>query len=53
MPEPLLDAHDTATDPPSDMDVYVERVLAAAPPLTNEQRVRLCELLRPVWKPPR
>lgn len=27
---------------------YVERVVAEAPPLTEEQRVRLAELLRPV-----
>lgn len=27
---------------------YVERCLAAAPPLTDEQRTRLAELLRPV-----
>jgi hypothetical protein len=27
---------------------YVERVLAEAPPLTDEQRTRLAELLRPV-----
>jgi hypothetical protein len=27
---------------------YVDRVLAEAPPLTDEQRVRLAELLRPV-----
>jgi hypothetical protein len=27
---------------------YIERVLAAAPPLTDEQRTRLAELLRPV-----
>ena len=26
---------------------YIERTLAAAPPLTDEQRVRLAELLRP------
>lgn len=30
---------------------YVELILAEAPPLTDEQRVRLCELLRPVRKP--
>lgn len=48
MLEPLVDTHDTATDPPSDMDDYVEWVLAAAPPLTDEQRARLCELFRPV-----
>jgi hypothetical protein len=27
---------------------YIEHVLAAAPPLTAEQRTRLAELLRPV-----
>ncbi|WP_131812477.1 hypothetical protein [Mycolicibacterium fortuitum] len=27
---------------------YVERVLATAPPLSDEQRTRLAELLRPV-----
>lgn len=27
---------------------YIERVLAAAPPLSEEQRQRLAELLRPV-----
>jgi hypothetical protein len=27
---------------------YIARSLAAAPPLTDEQRVRLAELLRPV-----
>lgn len=27
---------------------YIEKVLAAAPPLTDEQRTRLAELLRPV-----
>lgn len=26
---------------------YIERVLAEAPPLTDEQRIRLAELLRP------
>ncbi|QRZ10186.1 hypothetical protein [Mycolicibacterium austroafricanum] len=26
---------------------YIERTLAAAPPLTDEQRIRLSELLRP------
>lgn len=29
---------------------YVQRVLAAAPPLSDEQRTRLAELLRPVRK---
>lgn len=29
-------------------DAYVQRVLAAAPPLTSEQRAKLAELLRPV-----
>ena len=27
---------------------YIEKILAAAPPLTDEQRSRLAELLRPV-----
>jgi hypothetical protein len=27
---------------------YIEKVLAAAPPLSDEQRTRLAELLRPV-----
>lgn len=27
---------------------YIKRVLATAPPLSDEQRVRLAELLRPV-----
>lgn len=27
---------------------YIDRVLAQAPPLSDEQRVRLAELLRPV-----
>ncbi|MGB3521939.1 MAG: hypothetical protein WBA50_10725 [Mycobacterium sp.] len=27
---------------------YIDRVLAEAPPLTNEQRSKLAELLRPV-----
>ncbi len=26
---------------------YIERVLSAAPPLTDEQRIRLAELFRP------
>ena len=29
-------------------DAYVQRVLAAAKPLTSEQRAKLAELLRPV-----
>lgn len=29
---------------------YIEKVLTEAPPLTNEQRTRLAELLRPVRK---
>jgi excisionase family DNA binding protein len=37
-------AHD---DP---VDSWVDRVLATAPPLTDEQRTRLAELLRPVRK---
>ena len=31
---------------PEALDAYVERVVAAAPPLTGEQRVRLAALLR-------
>lgn len=30
---------------------YIERVLAEAPPLSDEQRTRLAELLRPVRQP--
>lgn len=30
------------------LDAYVKRVVAMAPPLTDEQRTRLAELLRPV-----
>lgn len=30
------------------LDAYVARVIAKAPPLTDEQRTRLAELLRPV-----
>jgi hypothetical protein len=30
---------------------YVEKILAEAPPLSDEQRVGLCELLRPVRRP--
>jgi hypothetical protein len=30
------------------LDAYVARVVAMAPPLTDEQRTRLAELLRPV-----
>jgi hypothetical protein len=30
------------------VDEWVERVLAQAPPLSDEQRSRLAELLRPV-----
>lgn len=30
------------------LDAYVARVIAQAPPLTDEQRTRLAELLRPV-----
>lgn len=32
----------------SALDAYVRRVVAMAPPLTDEQRTRLAELLRPV-----
>ncbi|MGB3893247.1 MAG: hypothetical protein WA942_03215 [Mycolicibacter sinensis] len=31
--------------------VYIKRVLAQRPPLTDEQRTRLAELLRPVRQP--
>lgn len=30
------------------IEAYIERVLAAAPPLSDDQRSRLAELLRPV-----
>lgn len=30
------------------VDEWVKRILAQAPPLTEEQRTRLAELLRPV-----
>jgi hypothetical protein len=30
------------------VDDYVDRMVAAAPPLTDQQRNRLAELLRPV-----
>jgi hypothetical protein len=30
------------------LDDYVSKILAEAPPLNDEQRVRLAELLRPV-----
>jgi hypothetical protein len=32
----------------SAIDAYVAKVIANAPPLTDEQRIRLAELLRPV-----
>jgi hypothetical protein len=35
----------------SDDDTYINEVLAAAPPLTSEQRTRLAELLAPVRRP--
>jgi len=34
------------------IDDYIKRNLAAAPPLTNEQRAKLAELLRPVRATP-
>jgi hypothetical protein len=42
----------TATDAtePDAVDRWVERTLATAPPLTDEQRTKLAELLRPVRK---
>ncbi len=33
------------------LEEHVQRVLAEAPPLTDEQRTRLAELLRPVRQP--
>lgn len=33
------------------LDDYIRDTLAKAPPLTNEQRARLRELLRPVHRP--
>ena len=32
----------------SDEDLYVDALVAAAPPLTDQQRTALAELLRPV-----
>ncbi len=32
---------------------YIEKVLAQAPPLTDEQRIRLAEMLRPARQPDR
>lgn len=32
----------------SALDAYVDRLVAAAPPLSDEQRTRLAELLHPV-----
>jgi excisionase family DNA binding protein len=35
---------------PDAVDAWVDRMLATAPPLTEEQRTRLAELLRPIRK---
>ncbi|AGZ51094.1 hypothetical protein B1T45_16515 [Mycobacterium kansasii] len=35
----------------ANVESYITRTLAAAPPLTDEQRTRLAELLRPVRTP--
>jgi excisionase family DNA binding protein len=39
-----------AASEPDAVDAWVDRMLATAPPLTDEQRTRLAELLRPVRK---
>jgi excisionase family DNA binding protein len=47
------DASMTTAKPRTEADVvdaWVERTLATAPPLTDEQRTKLAELLRPVRK---
>lgn len=49
-PEYVDVSRDLATDQIAD---YITRTLAAAPPLTDEQRTRLAELLRPVRTPDR
>lgn len=33
---------------PGDLDEYARRIIADWPPLTDEQRTRLAELLKPV-----
>jgi hypothetical protein len=48
-PEFLAAKRDLAA---ANIENYVTRVLAAAPPLTDEQRCRLAELLRPVRRYP-
>lgn len=45
-----IDADPEPEPEPDAVDQWVERVLATAPPLTDEQRTRLAELLRPVRK---
>jgi excisionase family DNA binding protein len=40
----------TRTPEPDPIDAWVERTVATAPPLTDEQRTKLAELLRPVRK---
>jgi hypothetical protein len=44
-PELLAAKRDLAA---ANIEDYVTRVISAAPPLTDEQRCRLAELLRPV-----
>lgn len=41
---------DATTEHVDPVDAWVEQQLATAPPLTDEQRTRLAELLRPVRK---
>ncbi len=41
----------TQMSDPTAITEYVEKILAEAPPLNDEQRVRLAELLRPVRRP--
>lgn len=51
IPKSFIDQLCTAQQPPSggdDTDVWVERVLATAPRLSEDQRSKLAELLKPV-----
>lgn len=49
---PEQDHSDTRRDlAAANLEQYVRKVLSAAPPLTDEQRTRLAELLRPVRQP--
>jgi excisionase family DNA binding protein len=49
IPKPAIDKllSTTTLVPPDNVAEYIEQVLAVAPPLTDEQRSRLAELLRP------